>query len=296
MDTIREYWREERGVVIGAVIVIVAILVFLAAMISALLGAQEPQGVEPVEQDASPAVAYAGKASMNHPGTLARVTMAMGQTVLDERKKETPSVTPEAKEGSQEATSSEQDDGKEEDDLAKKIAALPEPASTEAIMGRSMTTVEKMVADFEAQGKAYPGIYATKGAETIEDWCRILLEEATAEGVRAEVIYAQSMHETAYLQFGNQVSAEQCNFGGLGATNDGAAGATFPDVRVGLRAQIQHLKAYASTESLEQDSVDERFDLVSRGSAPLVNDLGGKWAVPGTTYGPALMAIVNRVL
>ena len=153
-----------------------------------------------------------------------------------------------------------------------------------------------MVQDFESSGHSYPAVYAEKGAPTMRDWCQICLEEATAEGVRAEVVYAQSMHETAYLKFGNQVSVDQCNFGGLGATNDGAAGATFADVRTGLRAQIQHLKAYASTEGLSQDLVDERFDLVDRGCAPTVIDLGGKWAVPGDTYGQSLMDIVNRIV
>lgn len=75
----------------------------------------------------------------------------------------------------------------------------------------------------------------------------------------------------------------------MGATNDGAAGASFASVRDGLRAQVQHLKAYASTDALANPVVDPRFDLVQRGSATTVYDLGGTWAYPGDTYGEALM-------
>lgn len=182
------------------------------------------------------------------------------------------------------------------DATAQANELLAVPAQPDSIMGRTMTTVDALVAEFEAHGQPYPDIYASYGAPTLRDFCQQCIEESVAEGVRAEVLFAQSMHETGWLQFGGQVSPEQCNFGGLGATNDGAAGASFPDVRTGLRAQVQHLKAYASTDSLNQGLVDERFDLVSRGSAPTVQDLGGKWAVPGDTYGDALMAIVNRIV
>ena len=50
--------------------------------------------------------------------------------------------------------------------------------------------------------------------------------------------------------------------------------ATFPDPRTGVRAQIQHLKAYASKEALVNGCVDPRFSLVARGSAQYVEWLG----------------------
>ncbi len=157
-------------------------------------------------------------------------------------------------------------------------------------MGEGVIPADAMVALYQQSGYPYPSdVYADAGAPTIEDFVDLCIEEASAEGVRPEVLFSQIVHETGWLQFGGQVSPEQCNFGGLGATNDGAAGATFPDVRTGLRAQVQHLKAYASTDDLENEAVDPRFDLVSRGCAPTVYDLGGRWAVPGDTYGDALM-------
>ena len=169
-----------------------------------------------------------------------------------------------------------------------------EPTDPAAIMGRSFASAAQMVEAYLEHGKPYPAdVYEQFGASSIDEYCTLICEEAEAEGVRADVLFAQIMVETAWLQFGGQVSPEQCNFGGLGATNDGAAGATFEDVRTGLRAQVQHLKAYASTEELNQECVDPRFDLVERGCAPLIDDLGGRWAVPGDTYGASLHHVID---
>ena len=107
--------------------------------------------------------------------------------------------------------------------------------------------------------------------------------------------FAQICHETAYLQFGGQVKAEQCNFGGLGATDDGAAGGIFPDVRTGIRAQVQHMKAYASTDPLKQTCVDSRFGYVTRGKAQFVQQLGkGNWATD-TAYDRKLMIYISKI-
>ena len=168
--------------------------------------------------------------------------------------------------------------------------------SNEPIMGSSKTTVKKMTSAFAASGKAYPGdLYAEKGATTIEEFAKIVYEEASAEGVRPEVVFAQAMHETGWLQFGGSVKVEQCNFAGLGAVDQATGGASFESVRIGIRAQIQHLKAYASKDSLVNACVDPRFNYVRRGSAPNLVDLNGKWAVPGTGYGEAIGKIVEAV-
>lgn len=168
------------------------------------------------------------------------------------------------------------------------------------IMGKPGTTVAKMVAAYNKTGNAYPAAaYKTKGAATINDFCQILYEEATAEGVRPEVVFAQSMLETGWLQFGGAVEVGQCNFAGIGATDSGGKPATFKDVREGLRAQVQHLKAYASTDALKNTCVDPRFNLVKRGCAPTVIYLGQKenpqgygWAT-GAGYGAGILEIMK---
>lgn len=144
-----------------------------------------------------------------------------------------------------------------------------------SIMGTSSTSVEQMVKYYKAHA-AYPAFYAGTDAPTIEAFCQIYMEECAAEGVKAEVAFCQAMNETGFLKFGGQVSITQYNFAGMGATDDGAAGASFPNVRTGVRAQVQHLKGYASTNALNNACVDPRFAYLSksRGCAPIVEWLG----------------------
>ena len=162
------------------------------------------------------------------------------------------------------------------------------------IMGKSAASVSSMVSLYNSTGHIYPTIYASKGATTINDFCQIVSEEANAEGVKAEILFAQAMYETGWLQFGGSVKAEQCNFGGIGAVNATAGGASFGDVRSGLRAQVQHLKAYASKEALNNPCVDPRFEKVKRGVAPCVEDLNGRWAVPGDGYGQRISSLAAK--
>lgn len=170
-----------------------------------------------------------------------------------------------------------------------------------SIMGYSMTSVSQMVRRYNSMEVKYPSsVYSKYGASNITEFCKILMSEAKAEGVRAEVVFAQAMHETGWLKFGGDVKADQCNFAGIGATGNGARGNSFNSygtnsVRMGLRAQIQHLKAYASTEPLKNQTIDPRFQYVKRGSARTVYALGGKWAT-GSGYGTALMKQMNALL
>ena len=170
------------------------------------------------------------------------------------------------------------------------------------IMGCTTVDVEDMVAQYEAQNVEYPsGILTEGGAPDIDTFCTIVIEEADAEGVRGEVVFEQAMLETGWLQFGGDASAGQFNFSGLGTTGGGVAGNSFPDVRTGIRAQVQHLKAYASSEELNQACVDNRFQYVSRESAPYVewlgiqeNPYGGGWAA-GRSYGYKLRSLLAEL-
>lgn len=145
-----------------------------------------------------------------------------------------------------------------------------------SIMGTSGTTVSQMV-NYFLDNAVYPEFYLNSDAPTIEDFCQIFYDEATAEGVRAEVVFSQAMKETGFLRFTGRVPITAYNFAGIGAVDDSdTAYAVFSDVREGVRAQIQHLKAYASIEPLVNPQVDPRFDLVTRGCAPYVEWLGQK--------------------
>ncbi len=169
------------------------------------------------------------------------------------------------------------------------------------IMGSSDLTVSEMVSYYNARYTYPSDVYSSKGASTAKKFFTILKQEAEAEGVKTEVLFAQVILETGGLQFGGDVKAEQCNFGGLGAVGGGASGETYANVQTGLRAQVQHLKAYASTEDLNNTCVDTRFKYVTRGTAPYVewlsipnNPYGTGWA-SDASYGTKLLNIINSL-
>lgn len=168
------------------------------------------------------------------------------------------------------------------------------------IMGESSVTVQDMVDYFETSGKTYPAEeLAQGGAESLEVFCTMYYDEALAEGVRPEVAFAQTMKETGFLQYGGDAQIGQFNFAGLGTTGGGEPGNSFPDVRTGIRAQIQHLKAYATEELLNQECVDERYEYVKKGAAPYVEWLGQNenpeglgWAT-GENYGYDIVEMIE---
>ncbi|MHC4440838.1 MAG: glucosaminidase domain-containing protein, partial [Planctomycetota bacterium] len=107
---------------------------------------------------------------------------------------------------------------------------------------------------------------------------RTYIDEADAEGINSDIAFCQMVHETNYLRFGEDVQPGQNNFCGLGATGRDEPGLSFPSVEIGVRAHIQHLKAYANARPLRKKLVDPRFGRVSRGEAPYIEYLAGTWA------------------
>lgn len=170
------------------------------------------------------------------------------------------------------------------------------------IMGTSTVTKAQMVKYYNKVA-TYPQYYKNTDAPTIDAFVQIYIEECAAEGVRADIAFAQAMDETGYLRFGGLVHIEDLNFAGMGATdssNDRKI-AEFTSVRMGVRAQIQHLKAYACTDAIKNEIVDPRFELVTRGSAPYVeylsipnNPYGKGWA-SNPTYATDILRIVSNM-
>ncbi|MBE9181308.1 glucosaminidase domain-containing protein, partial [Oculatella sp. LEGE 06141] len=123
---------------------------------------------------------------------------------------------------------------------------------------------------------------------------KLYREEAELEGVNYDIAFCQMCVETGFLRFGGDMRPEQNNFGGIGAVGGSSEGASFVSARIGVRAHVQHLKAYASTEPLRQDVVDPRFRFVTRGVAPLVSQLTGRWTAD-PQYGVKILATVRRL-
>ena len=186
-------------------------------------------------------------------------------------------------------------DGSAERHLTRKVTVEGTP-----IMGSLQTSVDAMVNLYESTGHTYPSDeFVSKGAPTIRDFCSLIVEAAVSEGVRPEVVFAQAMLETGWLQFGGSVKPNQCNFAGLGAVNQQSGGARFDDVYQGLLAQVQHLKGYATGAALNNTCVDPRYEVLQSkgflGVAPYLEDLNGRWAVPGDTYGQNIARIISLI-
>ncbi|HOF67542.1 MAG TPA: glucosaminidase domain-containing protein [Candidatus Fermentibacter daniensis] len=123
----------------------------------------------------------------------------------------------------------------------------------------------------------------------------LYIEECAVEGVNSDVAFVQMCHETGFLRFGGLVTGDMNNFCGLGSTGPGNPGLSFPDERTGVRAHVQHLKAYGSTEPLVGELVDPRFGLVSpRGRAPDISRLSGTWAAD-RHYAERLAEMLGRL-
>ena len=160
------------------------------------------------------------------------------------------------------------------------------------IMGKSILTAPQLAA-FLLSREQSPRINCTP-----LELAGYFISEGEIEGVRGDIAFMQAIHETGWFRYGGLVLPEQNNFAGIGATNnsDIGMGAWFDTPQVGVRAQIQHLKAYACTLPLNQENVNPRFGFVARGSAPNWTDLNGRWAVPGTEYGQKILHLYDLAL
>ena len=140
-------------------------------------------------------------------------------------------------------------------------------------------------------------------AQSVLDMIPYYLSEGRAEGIRGDIAFAQSCLETGNFTFtGSAVTLEQNNFCGLGVLENSMKGAAFDTPQLGIRAQIQHLKAYANREPLQNACIDPRFHLVTRGAAPTVQYLGIQenpqgygWAA-GADYGVKILNILENIL
>lgn len=151
-------------------------------------------------------------------------------------------------------------------------------ATTTPVMQDSRLSPAQIAGWFHEQGTSG---YAA--AVPVEFLAAYFIYEGDAEGVAGDIAFAQAVHETNYFRYGGQVPASHNNYGGIGATDDGAAGAQFRSPRIGVRAQIQHLRAYAdptvTQNNLAYPLESPRFHLVTpKGKNPNWEDFGG----PGT--------------
>lgn len=131
----------------------------------------------------------------------------------------------------------------------------------------------------------------------IKEFAGIYIKEAETEGINSDLAFAQMCLETGYLKFGNLVQPEWHNYCGLGAMDAQHPGEKFETVELGVRAHIQHLQAYGTTEDvkLKNELVDPRYNWVHK--TKLISDIKGltnTWAID-PAYADKLESILREM-
>lgn len=175
----------------------------------------------------------------------------------------------------------------------KVVAPAPTPApkpieTNNAIMGKSTATAEQMTAFVKTNNAKFDGRIA-----------EAFMKVGAKYGVRGDIALCQSIIETGWFKFegGTAVTPDQHNYCGMGVVSKGLKGNSFKSIDEGVTAQIQHLFAYASKNSLPagESLVDPRFKYVTRGIAPTWQDLSGRWAM-NPNYGNQIMQIFEQLM
>jgi len=157
----------------------------------------------------------------------------------------------------------------------------------ELIMGRGMVTAEKLSLFLMKNNQSADADYVRRLAG-------MYLHESVIEGVNHDVAFAQMCLETGFLQFNGLVKPEWNNFCGLGAIGPEQPGLKFPNTRIGVRAHVQHLKAYATDKPISGILVDPRYKYVRKGSSPDIHGLSGTWAAD-KSYSVKISDILQRL-
>ena len=123
------------------------------------------------------------------------------------------------------------------------------------------------------------------------------IQEASMENINSDVAFAQMCLETGFLRFGGLVQPDFHNYCGLGAMDAEHPGEKFETEQLGVRAHIQHLQAYATTQDVQLNNqlIDPRYNWVHK--TKLVTDifgLTGTWATD-PNYGNKIDEIISRM-
>jgi hypothetical protein len=180
---------------------------------------------------------------------------------------------------------------------------------TSGLNGRFLGDSTDLVRYFRAAGKG-----DGKFTVPLETLAKLYAVYGERFGIRADMAWAQMIHETGYGQYGGDVKPEQNNMAGIGATG-GVPGNSFASAELGVIAQYAHLAWYVYPKHLSDPYCalvtqpadgpittpgDPRHFVqpdgsFHKGNVRTVLDLSGKWAV-GNTYGQAIQAKANAIV
>ncbi len=131
----------------------------------------------------------------------------------------------------------------------------------------------------------------------ILQFAQYYIDEAAAENINSDIAFIQMCLETGFLRFGGLVQPEWHNYCGLGAINKDQPGCIFETEQLGVRAHIQHLQAYATTEDvpLNNELIDPRYNWVHKTKfAVTMGDMARFWAAD-PEYACKLEKLLDRM-
>jgi hypothetical protein len=157
---------------------------------------------------------------------------------------------------------------------------------------------DDLVTYFRAQGRT-----AEKFNVPLKDLAKLYVVYGRRFGIRADMAWAQMVHETGFGEYGGDVKPEQNNMAGIGATGGGVPGNSFASAELGVIAHYAHLAWYVYPDHLDDPYCVSSTDptkpgdprhfvsggRVHRGNVRTVLDLSGKWA-PGAEYGARVLS------
>jgi len=154
----------------------------------------------------------------------------------------------------------------------------PQPGSV-PVMGTYSVPAATIAAWYRASASV-----TYRGSVPVETLAALFVFEGAREGVRGDIAFAQAVLETGWFGFPGSVPPGHNNFAGIFV---GGVPASFGSASEGVRAQIQHLRAYADPAAthcavppLNAPCVDPVFHaVIPKGKAPTWNAMGnGNWA------------------
>jgi hypothetical protein len=175
------------------------------------------------------------------------------------------------------------------------VARPPAPGdSSPSILGPSALDAAQLVAWFGTSG------YIDLTATPIGQLAQWYIDEGSREGVRGDIAFAQAVLETGGFSSPDAVTLN--NYAGIGHCDSCAAGWAFPSPQLGVRGQIQLLRAYAQPGLTAAQLADppaitgvtpEKQGV--RGCCDTWQSLTGVWAT-NPIYGPVILDLYQSML
>jgi N-acetylmuramoyl-L-alanine amidase/PKD repeat protein len=182
--------------------------------------------------------------------------------------------------------------------IAEKVTQPQYPVNTSIItnstsfIGYHEVTVEQLV-----------NVFIKKGSSQVDRARRIAplyIQYGKLFNIRADIAWAQMIHETGFLAYTGDVKPDQNNFVGIGATGGGVPGNSFATEELGIIAHYAHLAWYYYPNHVNQ-YCNSTYDPRHFGSThykytgdTTVGFLNGRWA-PGATYTDKILLFANQI-